>query len=554
MHFALAALVLLAFAPFAWADLFWDDYLVIRPDGPIADLSSVWRTWFGRCILFPPGYDYPYYRPLIDISFTLEYALAGVHPFLYHLTNFALHLANALMAFAILRTLLGGRLLPAFVGAGLFALHPIQCESVLWPAARPAVLSLFFAQIAALCYLRLWRAGASPAWIVGVVGGFVAALLSKEVAVALLPPALLLFCARRSEPVPRRCWIAAALLGVALVAYLALNRAAGDSASMLSTVGIVAFAEFVFQIFGFYLAHLAAPFGFAPAYPVWAFRETHFLAIGALGAAPLLVAFGWGLWRRTPTAVLVAAGAMLFGGGAVLPALGGQLTVADRYVYQAMWGLGLLIAVAVCRIGETRKSITAAGVGLALLALLALNQSVWWSSSDMLWMRTVQVAPDSLEGNIYMGQYHERRGELAEAATCYERAAFPPRETSAPAKFDAALSLGSARLGLGEFDAADRALAIAEASPRHANNAIVRRAIVASASGNADAARAHIARFADSGKELPGIYINLALLSLRMEGDLAAAAAWYAKARARGAAPNAELETAGQKTVVPESP
>lgn len=538
-RWALVALCVVAFWPFMLAELFWDDYLVIRPDGPIASLSTLRIAFFGRCVLFDPEYDYPYYRPLIDSLFVLEYAIARTHPFLYHLTNFALHLANVMLFFALLRRLCGV-LLPALLGAAIFGLHPIQVESVLWPAARPAVLCTFFSLLAAHAYRRLHDGndGVAVRWLLalGTVVAFVAALLSKEIAIALVPVALLLlFSKERKLDAPG----VSAIVGlcVALVVYLAANRAIGGSASHLGSMSPATFLHKMAEVFGFYLTKLVAPWNLAPALPPGTAGGALHATVGWIGALVLLSIFLYGVKQRRPIALLAAMGAALFGGGAVLPLLGGQMTVADRYVYQAMLGLGMLASA----LPERGRPLPWLVIPV-LLAVLSMRQSSFWISAEGMWERVVEVAPDSIEGNFFVAEAHERRGNTDLAIIHYTRAAFPESGSPSAARFDAAMALGTLQLNLGNLDESDAAYAFAETYPAYRNDATLRRAIVASVGGDIDRAREILSTVEPAPEDPARVYTNLALLEWRLNQNAERASAWYVEARARGAGPIEELE------------
>lgn len=538
-RWVLLALCVVAFWPFLFAELFWDDYLVIRPDGPIASLSTLRIAFFGRCVLFDPEYDYPYYRPLIDSLFVIEYTIARTHPFLYHLTNFALHLGNVTMFFALLRRLCGG-LLPALLGAAVFGLHPIQVESVLWPAARPAVLCTFFSLLAAHAYRRLHDGEDAVAvrWLLamGTVVAFVAALLSKEIAIALVPVALLLlFSMGRKLDAPRVSSIVG--LCVALVVYLAANRAIGGSASHLGSMSPAAFLMKMAEVFGFYLTKLVVPWNLAPALPPDTAGGALHVTAGWIGALVLVSIFLYGLARRHPAALIAAMGAALFGGGAVLPLLGGQTTVADRYVYQAMLGLGMMAAAL-----PERGRLLPWLVIPVLLAVLSMRQSSFWISAEGMWERVVEVAPDSIEGNFFVAEAHARRGNVDLAVLHYTRAAFPESGSPSAARFDAAMALGTLHLNFGQFGESDEAYAFAETYPPYRNDALLRRAIVASMAGDTERAREILSIVEPAPADPARVYTNLALLEWRLNQDAERALAWYQEARARGAGPIDELD------------
>jgi hypothetical protein len=77
------------------------------------------------------------------LSLILDYELYGLNPLGYHLTNLLLHLLNTLLLFLVLKRMTGSIWRSAFV-ASLFALHPLNVESVAWATERKNVLSTTF--------------------------------------------------------------------------------------------------------------------------------------------------------------------------------------------------------------------------------------------------------------------------------------------------------------------------------------------------------------------------------------------------------------------------
>src|SRR3989338_10143475 len=112
----------------------WDDYALIV-ENPLVLSFSPKIFW---------TFDPELYIPLTLLTFQIETAIAGAEPFLFHLTNLLLHIANAILAFAFFRRLFKDDFI-AFGSALLFALHPIQTETVSWVSARKELLmTLFF--------------------------------------------------------------------------------------------------------------------------------------------------------------------------------------------------------------------------------------------------------------------------------------------------------------------------------------------------------------------------------------------------------------------------
>jgi len=87
--------------------------------------------------------DFAYWHPLTWLSHMLVFQIFGMNPFMHHLINLFLHIANVLLLFLVFKRMTGSLWKSAFVAA-LFALHPLNVETVAWASERKNVLSTFF--------------------------------------------------------------------------------------------------------------------------------------------------------------------------------------------------------------------------------------------------------------------------------------------------------------------------------------------------------------------------------------------------------------------------
>jgi hypothetical protein len=101
-------------------------------------------------------YDLANWHPLTWLSHVLDYQLFGLNPAGHHYTNLLLHAANVVLLFLLLQSATGFTWRSLMVAA-LFALHPVNVESVAWAAERKNVLSMFFLLLALLSYEKYVR-------------------------------------------------------------------------------------------------------------------------------------------------------------------------------------------------------------------------------------------------------------------------------------------------------------------------------------------------------------------------------------------------------------
>jgi len=175
----LAGIVLIVYAPvshFDFVDL--DDDLYVR-DNPNIKKGLTWDNMGWALTTFREGV----WNPATWVSFMLDYRLAGLDPGAFHLTNLLLHAANVVLLFVVLQQMTGALWSSALVAA-LFALHPLNVESVAWVTERKSVLSTLFGLLTLWAYLGYVR---KPCWqrYGGVLGFLVLSLMAKQMLVTL---------------------------------------------------------------------------------------------------------------------------------------------------------------------------------------------------------------------------------------------------------------------------------------------------------------------------------------------------------------------------------
>ena len=194
---AVAALVLLGFANSLWNGFALDDVPIIRENPAIRHLSDL-RAIFASG--YWPGNKVLLYRPLVISSYALNYAVAGLKPFTYHLVNVILHAGNSALVYLLVARLFKSRGL-ALAAAAAFALHPIHTEAVANTVGRAELLANAFLLLSWWWYLKWDEAPArvKARWLVTSIAAFALAVFTKEHAVVLLGLLVLTDLLRASE-------------------------------------------------------------------------------------------------------------------------------------------------------------------------------------------------------------------------------------------------------------------------------------------------------------------------------------------------------------------
>ena len=202
----LVVAVIAAYQP-AWrAGFIWDDDNYVTHNPLLTASDGLRRIWFST--------DSPsQYFPLVYTTFRFERSLWGLNASGFHWVNILLHAGNAVLVWQLLRRL---RVPGAWLGAAIFALHPVQVESVAWITELKNVQSLFFFLLALLAWTHFTATpsprtpDASPqtrllpwAWYALALVCHALALFSKTTA-CTLPAALLLMSWLKHEPIRLR--------------------------------------------------------------------------------------------------------------------------------------------------------------------------------------------------------------------------------------------------------------------------------------------------------------------------------------------------------------
>ncbi len=371
-------------------------------------------------------FDPELYTPLTFLSYQLDYSIAGLASGMFHATNIVLHSANALLVIWLL-FLLTGKRSAAIVGGLLFAVHPLNVETVAWASARKDLLSGFFVLLSMISYLRYKEEQNTRLYYVAV-GAFACALLSK-VSVVLLPLVLFLFDFLEHRRFDRQVilekipfFLLSGIFG--LIALVGKQEATG----LIDTTSLILLSA---KSTAFYLQKFFWPTGLSVLYPfAGTVSLTHpdiLLSWGVLSVLSLLalVSLRW-------TRVLFVAFAFSF--LLLLPSFsnvmkGGVLYFAsDRYAYIA--GIGIILLIAVLwemlwqRLSEQRHyllvSITA--ILLVFLAGKAAVQAATWKSTETLFTQTMKFYPNALAAHINaavsyreLGRYDKSQQELQRA-------------------------------------------------------------------------------------------------------------------------------------------
>jgi protein O-mannosyl-transferase len=373
------------------------------------------------------------WHPITWLSHMVDCQLFGLNSGSHHLVNVGLHAANVLLLFWLLKSATGAVWRSFFVAA-LFAVHPLNVETVAWVAERKSLLSALFSLVTIAAYG--WYAK-RPGWkkYTVVVIAFALALMSKPMAVSLPLVLLLLdyWPLQRYEDLPFRCkWLRLSVEKVPLLLMSAASSAltvAAQRSAIVDTSSLPLFVRMGNAVVSYvaYIGKTVWPAKLAVFYPhpkqslVWSDVIAAAVILVAITAAALYfhraryLLVGWLLFLIT-----------------LIPVIGmvqvGRQAMADHYAYVPciglfiilVWGLsGLVTATAIPR----EVPAVAALCLISVFAAAATRDLSYWQNGVKLFTQASMVAgrPDPVieaalgDSLVVDGRYDEAYQHYANA-------------------------------------------------------------------------------------------------------------------------------------------
>jgi protein O-mannosyl-transferase len=434
-----------------------------------------WNTVKWSFTTFHAGY----WHPLTWLSHAFDCQIFRLNPVGHHYINLLLHAANAVLLFLLLWQATG-LTWPSLVVSALFALHPINVESVAWVAERKNVLSMLFFLLALYAYDRYARTG--KRYLYAAVAILFALGLMAKPQIVTLPFVLLLWdywplqrmglmqmgskqayaastvAGSPDSPAPRPfsflVWEKWPLfiLAAADSVITVIAQHAGSAVRTSAEVSIPARLDNVFVSYVRYLGKMFWPSHLAPMYPHPGDTLPPVEVLGALSLLLLISALVYH-WRDRRY--------LLFGWlwflGTLVPMIGivtvGEQAMADRFAYIPC--IGLFIAVvwtvnggapnahALSKHSTVRPSVAwlaAAGAVICALGCLTYRQLGYWCDDETLWRYTVSVTDRNYMAHDNLAIALAKQGRSDEAVVEFRAAnslhKYPPVQIIALALYE----------------------------------------------------------------------------------------------------------------------
>jgi len=399
------------------------------------------------------------WHPLTWLSLMLDYQLYGPNPGMHHSISLIIHILNSLLLFIVLRRMTGTLWRSAFV-AVLFALHPINVESVAWVTQRPNILSTSFWMLTMLAYsYYTHKPGLFRYCLVLII--FILGLMAKPMLITL-PFVLLLLdywpLKRISFPLSRKVLKSLILEKIPLLAVSAVSvfitiKSIGAVVSteivpvkLRISNALVSYVGYIWKMIWPHNLSVYYPYPFA--IPAWKVAGAIFillclsiLTIWVIKTKPyLLVGWLWFIGTIVPVIGLVQTG--------LQPAL------ADRYAYISFIGLFIMIAWGIPEFLQGRYNRKMGLTVFSVVVLLSLMMATWlqlgyWKNNLTLYNHALKVTSNNAIAHNNLGTALTESNKTDEAIGHFSAAL-----KILPGYENACYNLGLALLESGIYDEA----------------------------------------------------------------------------------------------------
>jgi tetratricopeptide (TPR) repeat protein len=421
----------------------FDDYAVIVENKHIKDLSKNLPSFFNNSY-FKIAAGESSYRPVATLSYYIIYSLAGLNPFFYHLSSVLLHTLNVIMVYLWFCLLPGGRFRALLAGL-LFACHPALTEAVDCIAFNEDLLSAFFFLLALILYVKNVDKGAASAGYFLSLVCFLCGLLSKEMAITLLPIILLYDLTFRAgsgqalsvkyvvSTVKSRWLYYLGYAGVSIfylgLRFLILTKPADGIKPHFANLfeRLLYLPNHLFSFIKLAIAPYDLNVGHVFSYPRAFFGFSHLLGlVFVLGLAVFsfflfrrFKEIFFGIWWFLITLFPVSNLIQIFN------------PFAERYLYIPVIGFCLVVPIILFGIFNRGPARTVAAntatllivlVIISVYATITIARNRDWQDGLTLWSKTVTQSPDSGVAHGSLGRAYQEQGLLKEAIDEYTTA------------------------------------------------------------------------------------------------------------------------------------
>jgi hypothetical protein len=437
---------------------------------PIESLGSAFMRPFGQT---------SFYRPIVMVINSIDYAAYGLWAPGYHGTNLLLHLIVVFLTARVLRVVLGFSDKLSWTAACIVGVHPVSAFIVSFIIMRQEAILTIWLLLFLLAYhaYRLSTTRVSAVWCILMA---CAALFTKESALFLLPMSVL-WWELYKKPGKNPAWIIWLLLALSAGGYILMRAWAVNSwwgtRSTPMTIPEAIWTRF--SLLGYWIHTLASPgtLRYSDTFPILhapdAFAITAILSIILIGIVILRIG-----WKNRMLQIISLLGILIAPALDLIPV---PRVASPHYLYMVLVAWSILSLIILSRLPNIIYKMTIL-IWLMTAGVTSFSEGKRFQNDRVFFTAEVERDPNFAEGQYYLGNDYLRSKDYMKAEALFSKAAGPNKGYLAYRDVKSAkINLAGVKLTLGKLDEADRIYEslLSSASPSQRTYLIYNRALIA---------------------------------------------------------------------------
>jgi len=524
-------------------DFIWDDEFLVRDNNYIKSFTHI-PDIFKSYLAASSGTVNTFYRPLQELSYTIDHSLWGYKPFGFHLTNLILHGLCAIAVYLLASMILKNSL-AAFITAALFGVHPINTEAVTYVAGRADSLYLLFLLTSFILFIKsieiIKAQNRLPAgFYIFSLFFYILSMLSKEIGL-ILPLLLLLyiFSFYANSAIKYRLYALSLPFGVIFLVYALARKTILNFTHLVSpfaTADIGLYNRFLTALKAIcvYLHLFITPFDLHMERTILIARSlTQPETLRAIFVIMIMVIAAW-LFYKHSRKLFFASIWFFIGFFPVSNLIPINSFIAEHWMYLPSIGIYMIAGTAIAGIfyGNFAKPVSGLVKTIVIFVLIALLASLSvltfqrnkdWKDSVTFFKNTLKYTPDNARLHLNFGNTYANLGRKEESIAEY-RKAIELRPDFPEAYFD----LAQAYLGEDNYVEAKKYLEKTLSLKPNLPNALEILGIIEHRQGNLAEAEKYYLAALNIWPEFLKCHINLGILYID-KGDTAKAISEWQK-------------------------
>ncbi|MBI5328550.1 MAG: tetratricopeptide repeat protein [Deltaproteobacteria bacterium] len=403
-------------------DFIWDDTHHIANNVLIKDLRNIplfftkdfWENSWAHTTS-------RLYRPLVTLSFAIDYYFWRLNPAGYHFTNLILYLSVCLILYPLSKAILGNDR-AAMAASLIFASHPVHSESVTWIFGRTDLIAGFFSLSSFYLYLLYYNNKTKLLLLITSFAVFVLALLSKEIA-ATLPIIIILhnLLFNRGERGYKK-WLPALGYLIILLSYMFLRQMV---LGRLENPPVVSYPDFIYYLPWAvinYLKLLFLPINLSALYTL-PHTNKMWVFFGLALVIVLCIVLSLSCIRRDKGLLFL----ILWVFVTILPVLNrivmaSTTPIAERFLFLPSVGFAILAGCVLKKAANQRNIVVITLLIIIPFSIVAQQRNAVWKDELTLYRDILKTSPNAYFIHNNLGLIHYNQGRLDDAILEYKAA------------------------------------------------------------------------------------------------------------------------------------